>query len=95
MLKNSWPLVCLTICVSCSVAKPVPTPAPVIYAPAIPAEYLKQPPGRYTGPLDTTGDLVTRGTVAEASLKACIAQVDAIRAWNNETQALASPTTVR
>jgi hypothetical protein len=95
MLKASWlPLFLLSLS-ACSVADRAPIPAPVVIRTPVPAEYLKTPPGRYTGPLDTTGDLVTRGNVAEASLRACVVQLDAIRAWNNETQTLATPAPVR
>lgn len=95
MLKASLIPLFLLSFAGCSVADRTPTPAPVVLTTPVPAEYLKPVPGRYTGPLDTTGDLVTRGNVAEASLRACVVQLDAIRAWNNETQALASPATLR
>lgn len=85
MLRRFCLCLSLTALGACSPSKPAPTPAPILNPAPIPAGLLVPCPGKYAGPLNTVGDLVTRGNVAEASLAQCAGQVEKLAEWNAET----------
>jgi hypothetical protein len=59
---------------------------PQIIKEKVPAALLRPCPKPWAGAIRTTGDFVTRGDRNEASLRACAAQVDGIRAWDRGPQ---------
>ena len=85
MLRRFFLPLSLTALSGCSPSNPTPTPAPILNPAPIPAGLLVPCPGKYAGPLNTVGDLLTRGNVAEASLAQCSAQVNSLIDWNSET----------
>lgn len=77
-------LLCLPILSGCLTAKPAVVTARSVVRESVPAALVRPCPPRQRKPLVTTGDIVNRLIYTEGALATCAAQVDGVRAWNEQ-----------
>ena len=77
-------LLCLTLCGGCTTVPPEVVVKTVVVKERIPAALIKPCPPPYRKPIETTGGFIERGDQNEAALATCSAQVDGIRAWDQQ-----------